>query len=161
MSVIRTYFPAGVLMAGLLSAGAVLAQDTATNATTNVVPTPTGPTREIAAPPPEGSAAHQAQLQREHNRAVAAGDHANDPFNSSSSDSLNQQQLAKAVALGNDPVVVTEDGAQPVPRPNIQESNSDTTGTLPADPDPSLLPPTTPDASPPGTDDSLKTEPIL
>lgn len=40
-----------------------------------------------------GQAASQAQLQREHNRAVKAGDTANDPLDSSSSDALNQQQL--------------------------------------------------------------------
>ncbi len=44
-------------------------------------------TRQLASP---------AQLQREHNRAVKAGDTANDPFDSSSSDALNQQQLAGA-----------------------------------------------------------------
>jgi len=43
--------------------------------------------------------ANQAQLAREHARAVKAGDTANDPFDSSSSDALNQQQLAKAQAL--------------------------------------------------------------
>lgn len=46
-----------------------------------------------------GELASSAQLAREHARAVKAGDTANDPFNSSSSDSLNQQQLAKAQAL--------------------------------------------------------------
>jgi hypothetical protein len=40
-----------------------------------------------------GQDASQAQLQREHNRAVKAGDAANDPMDSSSSDALNQQQL--------------------------------------------------------------------
>ncbi len=44
----------------------------------------------------KGQIANPAQLQREHNRAIKAGDAANDPFDSSSSDSLNQQQLAKA-----------------------------------------------------------------
>ncbi len=40
-----------------------------------------------------------AQLQREHNRAVAAGDWANDPYNSRSSDDLNRQQLANSQAM--------------------------------------------------------------
>ncbi len=46
-----------------------------------------------------GELASQSQLAREHARAVKAGDTANDPANSSSSDALNQQQLAKAQAL--------------------------------------------------------------
>lgn len=46
-----------------------------------------------------GELASKAQLAREHNRAVKAGDTANDPNDSSSSDALNQQQLAKAQAL--------------------------------------------------------------
>ncbi len=41
-----------------------------------------------------------AQLQREHNRAVAAHDWANDPYNSRSSDDLNRQQLDAAQAAG-------------------------------------------------------------
>lgn len=58
----------------------------------------------VEVPPPEGSAAEAAQLQREHLRAVAAGDQANDPHDSSSSDALNRRELAKAEALGNGPV---------------------------------------------------------
>ncbi len=46
-----------------------------------------------------GELASKAQLSREHARAVKAGDTANDPANSASSDALNQQQLAKAQAL--------------------------------------------------------------
>lgn len=42
-----------------------------------------------------------AQLQREHNRAVAAGDWANDPYDSRSSDDLNRQQLDNARAAGS------------------------------------------------------------
>ena len=41
----------------------------------------------------KGQLASPAQLQREHNRAVKAGDTANDPFNSASSDALNRAQL--------------------------------------------------------------------
>ena len=58
----------------------------------------------VETPPPEGSAAEATQLQREHQRAVAAGDQANDPHDSTSSDALNRQELAKAEALGNGPV---------------------------------------------------------
>ncbi len=43
--------------------------------------------------------ASKAQLAREHARAMKAGDQANDPYNPASSNSLNQQQLAKAGAL--------------------------------------------------------------
>jgi len=46
--------------------------------------------------PNPGHDASQAQLQREHNRAVKAGDTANDPMNPASSDALNQQQLQGA-----------------------------------------------------------------
>ena len=46
-----------------------------------------------------GELASKSQLAREHARAVKAGDTANDPANSASSDALNQQQLAKAQAL--------------------------------------------------------------
>lgn len=52
-----------------------------------------------------GQLASPAQLQREHQRAIKAGDHANDPFNSASSDDLNKQQLAKAQMLGTQPGV--------------------------------------------------------
>ena len=48
---------------------------------------------------PTHQLASKAQLAREHARAVKAGDTANDPNNSASSDALNQQQLAKAQAL--------------------------------------------------------------
>ena len=41
-----------------------------------------------------------AQWQREHNRAMARGDWANDPYNSRSSDDLNRQELMKAQAAG-------------------------------------------------------------
>ena len=52
----------------------------------------------------KGQVASPAQLQREHSRAVKAGDTANDPFNSASSDALNQQQLANIQsAMGQTP----------------------------------------------------------
>jgi hypothetical protein len=54
--------------------------------------------------------ASPAQLKREHDRAKAAGDTANDPFNPSSSNDLNKQQLAKAQSLGNGPIY--PDGTQ-------------------------------------------------
>ncbi|MGN6422502.1 MAG: hypothetical protein ACTHLA_04235 [Asticcacaulis sp.] len=49
-----------------------------------------------------------AQLQREHQRAVAANDPANDPYNPQSSNRLNQQQLQRAQALGDEPVYQTD-----------------------------------------------------
>jgi hypothetical protein len=52
-----------------------------------------------------GQLASPAQLQREHMRAVKAGDKANDPFDSTSSDDLNKQQLAKSQMLGTEPGV--------------------------------------------------------
>ncbi len=42
-----------------------------------------------------------AQWQREHNRAVAAGDWANDPYDSRSSDDLNRRSLDQARAAGS------------------------------------------------------------
>ena len=42
-----------------------------------------------------------AQWQREHNRAVAAGDWANDPYDSRSSDDLNRRELDKAQSAGS------------------------------------------------------------
>lgn len=128
------------LMAGLLTGSAALAQTT--------VATPTGPTQEISTPPAPGTAEHDAQLKREHDRAVAAGDHANDPYNSTSSDALNQQQAAKAAELGNAPVPVdlaakpaAPEEAAPVPHPNITDPSGNTAGTLPADPDPTQIKP--------------------
>ncbi|MFT4076059.1 MAG: hypothetical protein QM647_11065 [Asticcacaulis sp.] len=96
MKYVQTIIPAAVLIGGLLTASAY-AQEAA------VVPTPTGPTQEKDTPPTPGTAEHAAQLQREHQRALAAGDHANDPLNPASSNDLNKQELAKALALGNDP----------------------------------------------------------
>ena len=131
-------------IAGLLTGSVALAQAT--------VPTPTGPTQEISTPPAPGTAEHDAQLKREHDRAVAAGDHANDPYNSASSDALNQQQLAKAAEAGNAPVPVDLGAkpapvaepapeAAPVPHPNITDPSGDTVGTLHADPDPTQIKP--------------------
>jgi hypothetical protein len=76
-------------------------KDSATPAT--VVPTPTGPTREADTPPTPGTPQHAAQLEREHKRAVAAGDHANDPLNPASANDLNRQELARAQAQGTGP----------------------------------------------------------
>ena len=138
----KTYLPAAVLIGGLLALSAS-AQEAA------VVPTPTGPTQEVDTPPTPGTPAHTAQIQREHKRAVAAGDHANDPLNSASSDALNKQEAAKAMALGNGPVPANTAGTQPVTTPPV------TTGTLPANPDPATIPPPANDQPPPAGD-SLK-----
>ncbi len=48
----------------------------------------------------KGQLASPAQLQREHDRALKAGDAANDPFNPASSNDLNKQQLANAPGSG-------------------------------------------------------------
>jgi len=101
MKHIKSYLPAAVLTGGLLALS--LPSLTAAQEA-EVVPTPTGPTQEIDTPPAPGTPEHAAQIQREHARAVAAGDHANDPLNSASSDALNRQEVAKAQALGNGPV---------------------------------------------------------
>ncbi|ESQ81590.1 hypothetical protein [Asticcacaulis benevestitus] len=120
-----SYVPA-LLIASLLTGTAAVAQTT--------VATPTGPTQEISTPPAPGTAQHDAQLKREHDRALAAGDHANDPYNSTSSDALNQHQAARAAELGTAPVPVdlaakpaAPEDAAPVPPVTIP---------LPADPDP-------------------------
>jgi len=94
--------PVAALIGGLLAFTAPGLSASAQEAT--VVPPPTGPTQEVDTPPAPGTPQHAAQIQREHERAVAAGDTANDPLNSASSDALNQQEAAKAAALGNDPV---------------------------------------------------------
>lgn len=149
MKYIKTYLPAAVLIGGLLALSAS-AQEAA------VVPTPTGPTQEVDTPPTPGTPAHAAQLQREHKRAVAAGDHANDPLNSASSDALNKQELAKALALGTAPVPAdTMPPAPPVPNPlvvpnpNVPDPSGATTGILPADPDPVMIPPPADSLPPP------------
>ncbi|WP_155913620.1 hypothetical protein [Asticcacaulis sp. AC466] len=132
------------LLCGSLLALPALAQNTPPNLPQppqKVVETPTGPTLLLAAPPPKGSPAEEAQLKREHDRALAAGDLANDPNNSTSSDTLNSRQLAKARALGDGPVYPTETGGTEMPRPNIQDPSGITSGTLPADPDPSVVKP--------------------
>jgi hypothetical protein len=91
-----------------------------------------------------GQDASQAQLQREHNRAVKAGDAANDPMDSSSSDALNQQQLQGTPLSGSG------DAGGPAPAPSPANS--------PTAPDASTTPPM-PDTSsgmtpaqPPATD---------
>src|SRR5690242_406467 len=115
MKYAKTYIPAAVLISGLLALSAS-AQEAA------VVPTPTGPTQEKTTPPTPGTPEHAAQLQREHDRAVAAGDHANDPMNPASSNALNQQEAAKAAALGNGPVPADSlAGVQAVPNPNLPD----------------------------------------
>jgi len=152
MKYAKTYIPAAVIISGLLALSAS-AQEAA------VVPTPTGPTQEKTTPPTPGTPEHAAQLQREHDRAVAAGDHANDPMNPASSNALNQQEAAKAAALGNGPVPADSlAGAQAVPNPNLPDPSGNTAGTLPADPDPTVVPPPA-DTSPPPAGDSLKPDP--
>jgi hypothetical protein len=156
MKYVKAHIPAAVLIGGLLALSAS-AQEAA------VVPTPTGPTQEVDTPPTPGTPEHAAQLQREHKRAVAAGDHANDPLNSASSDALNQQEAAKARALGNGPVPTDTPpadttNAQPVPNPNLPDASGNTTGTLPADPDPALIPPPA-DSLPPPIHDPLQPDP--
>ncbi len=148
----KTYIPAAVLIGSLLALSAS-AQEAA------VVPTPTGPTQEKTTPPEPGTAEHAAQLKREHDRAVAAGDHANDPLNSASSDALNQQEAAKATALGNGPVPADSlPTPQSVPNPNVLDPSGTTAGSLPADPDPAAtLPPA--DTTPLPAGDPLKPDP--
>ena len=144
MKHVKTYLPVTMLIGGLLALSAS-AQEAA------VVPTPTGLTQEVDTPPTPGTAEHAAQIKREHDRAVAAGDHANDPLNSASSDALNQQEAAKAQAQGTAPTATV----QPVPNPNLPDPSGNTAGTLPADPDPTTVPPAT-DSAPPAAGDPLK-----
>lgn len=156
MKYARTCIPAAVLLGGLLALSAS-AQDAA------VVPTPTGPTQEKLAPPTPGTAEQAAQLQREHERAVAAGDHANDPLNPTSSNVLNQQEAAKAAALGNGPVPAdSATGLPPVPDSALPAPDPATPAvlpsTMPATGDPALMPPDA-DTSPPPTGDPLKPDP--
>ncbi|ESQ88137.1 hypothetical protein ABAC460_15875 [Asticcacaulis sp. AC460] len=54
-----------------------------------------------SSPPAEGSAEQAAQHQREHERAIAAGDHANDPLNPTSSNFLNRRELERVQSLGS------------------------------------------------------------
>ena len=53
-----------------------------------------------------------AQLQREHARAAAAHDWANDPYNPKSSNDLNRRQLSQAQSMGTGPsgMVYSDDG---------------------------------------------------
>ena len=89
-----------------------------------------------------GQLASKAQLDREHARAMKAGDTANDPYNSASSDALNQQQLAKAQALpGADvqPGAINTSGADA----NTGMSN-DTSATGQMNNDSTTVPPQSP-----------------
>jgi hypothetical protein len=92
--------------------------------------------------------ASKAQLDREHARAMKAGDTANDPYDSSSSDSLNQQQLAKAQALPGaevQPGAISSTNTSGVDANTGQTStgmSNDTSGQAPMNP-------STPDAMPP------------
>ena len=69
-----------------------------------------------------GQDASQAQLQREHDRAVKADDSANDPMDSSSSDALNQQQLqGTPISGGSDaggPTTAPTTSDMPPPAPD-------------------------------------------
>ena len=147
----KTHIPTAILIGGMLALSAS-AQEAA------VVTTPTGPTQEKTTPPTPGTAEHAAQLQREHDRAVAAGDHANDPLNPASSNALNQQEPAKAAALGNGPVPADGvTGLPPVPdsalpTPAVPPS------AMPATGDPAMMPPPA-DTSPPPAGDPLKPDP--
>ena len=147
---------APLILAALLSgtfalaplAPAALDQDATTAASQETPPTATVP----AAP---------AQLKREHDRAVKAGDPANDPFDPSSSDTLNQQQLQ--AAQGASPIVMppaTDDpgnaNVEAIP-PDAQTSNDSqppNDSQAPSQPgSPDSVPPST-DVSPSTTDDS-------
>ena len=117
-----------------------------------------------AAAPPEVSQqtpatatvpASPAQLKREHDRAVRAGDTANDPFDSSSSDALNQQQLQ--AAEGASPVIMPDEPGNADATPDATQDQNTAPGTLP----PEAAQPGTPDTVPPmppspDTDDSPK-----
>lgn len=88
-------------------------QDTSTAQGNGVtVDTPTGPTQEVDKVPHKGSLASKAQLKREHARAIKAGDTANDPYSSESSDALNKAQLAKAQAMGTAPTSYPDQAVQ-------------------------------------------------
>lgn len=131
-------------------------------------------------PPTATVPASSAQLKREHDRAVKAGDAANDPFDPSSSDALNQQQLQSAQAAlaamptpapGNTAVLppeqtvpgnadVTPDATTPDTSQPGQPGTPDTVPPVPSPDTPDSVPPA-PDSSPPTTDDSPKsTNPI-
>ena len=149
-----------IVSAALVAAGfapLAFAQDAAT---TPEVSQQTPPTATVPASP--------AQLKREHDRAVKAGDSANDPFDSSSSDALNRQQLE--AAQGASPVIMPDES---VPDNANVEAMPDTTTPSDMTPDtsqpgtPDMVPPIppadtpdsvppAPDSSPPATDDSLK-----
>ena len=113
-----------------------------------------------------GELASSAQLSREHNRAVKAGDTANDPDNSASSDALNQQQLAKAQAL---PGAEVEPGAINSGATNTSGVDTNTnvapssTSVAPAAPSPdtNAMPPQSPpvEGTTPGTQDTPQTQP--
>jgi len=118
-----------------------------------------------------GELASKAQLAREHARAMKAGDTANDPTNSASSDSLNQQQLAKAQALpgadvqpgaingsantsGVDANTSGADVNNSMPNNNMPNNNmtTPTSPTAPSAPTPNAVPPQAPtDGLTPGT----------
>lgn len=143
----------------------------------------TAPAASQQTPPTATVPASPAQLKREHDRAVKAGDTANDPFDSSSSDALNRQQLESAQAAlaampANGTVLPPEQSvpgnadveAVPAPNPDItpdatapdtsQPGTPDTVPPIPSTDTPDSVPPA-PDSSPPATDDSLKpTSPI-
>ncbi len=147
--------PVALMITGLFTAGAVYAQDAApapdpqtTPPATEATPqsAPQAPVAEIATPPAPQSPASAAQLKREHQRAKKAGDTANDPFNSASSDALNQAQLANAVALTNAPA--TPDATPPS---NAQAPATQPDGSMPVIPqtNDATPPPTTPDQTTP------------
>ena len=113
---------------GLMSAQFAQASTTTSPTSQKVTP--------IDAPPPDGSVAQMAQWQREHQRAVADGDHANDPLNSSSADALNQRELARIMASNDGPIQADVQTDMPSTPPPVDET---TAGTVPPMPD--TLPP--------------------
>jgi len=103
-----------------------------------------------------------AQLKREHMRAVAAHDPANDPYNPRSSNKLNQQQLAKAQAMGTGPGVTDEtyrmpyDASSQTAKPPVAYNSDDE----PMSPSEALPPPNQPDTNPQSTGTPVTDTPV-
>lgn len=137
--------PAAVMAMGFVTIPVAAQQTTPSS-------TPEAPVIAKQSPPPEGSAEQAAQHQREHERAVAAGDHANDPLNPTSSNFLNRRELQRVQALGSGLTYADPEDTMPrhtpikgLPPDNIEDGSveslppeSTPTGQVPPFPQPAI-----------------------
>ena len=138
-------------LAVAVSAPTAFAQDAMSPAIQNTTSQNTPPTATVPASP--------AQLKREHDRAVKAGDNANDPFDSSSSDSLNQQQLQGVPSQAAVPLQANGEASPDVLAPDETIPGNATVEAIPDDSQSQTAPAPGDTAGQPGSADGMSPSP--